>query len=132
MITFLLHSMTIPYKLLAHCPPQHGGLQPLAMCLFHQQEYIRDMTVGLLNVIRDYTVSWVMSSCSYSQSVCQVGFQFLQNLNQFFRYSYIRQVHERQLPWREGFTSDQNTSVVSGNTSQKAPSNHSQVSLGAA
>lgn len=99
-------------ELLSHCQPQHGGLQPIAIGLFHQQEYIRDMTVGLLNVIRDYTV----------------GFQFLQSLNQFLRYSYIRQVYERQPSWHENLP--QETPNANGSELNKAPSNHSQVSLG--
>ncbi|CCA78058.1 hypothetical protein PIIN_01734 [Serendipita indica DSM 11827] len=94
-------------EMLVHCPPQQGGLQPIAMCLFHQQESIRNMAVDLLNVIRDYPV----------------GFQFLQSLNQFFRYSYIRQANEQQQSWRE---------PLPNSNSQKTPSNHSQVSLGAA
>jgi len=117
-------------QLLAHCPPQHGGLQPLAIGLFHQQDYIRDMTVGLLNVIREYTVRADPRTSKRCLRPAQVGFQFLQSLNQFLRYSYIRQVYERQPSWNEGFPQD--IQHANGGVYYKAPSNHSQVSLGVA
>jgi len=73
-------------EFLSYFPPQHGGLQPLAMTLFHQQPDLRDLTVEFLNVLREHSI----------------GFAFLQSLNQFHRYAYIRLAYEReQQQWRD-------------------------------
>ncbi|KIJ32139.1 hypothetical protein M422DRAFT_783555 [Sphaerobolus stellatus SS14] len=67
-------------ELLSLLPPHAGGLMPLSFGLFHQQETVRDMTVDLLTTLRAYPI----------------GVQFLQSLNHFHRYAYVRQAHVRE------------------------------------
>ncbi|KAJ7213037.1 stabilization of polarity axis-domain-containing protein [Mycena pura] len=71
-------------ELLAYLMPHGGGLVHLAFSLFHQKEAVRDATVDLFNELRAYPV----------------GVLFLQALNHFQRYAYVRQAHARdkQLP----------------------------------
>ncbi|TFY69315.1 hypothetical protein EVG20_g3200 [Dentipellis fragilis] len=72
-------------ELLALSPPHSGGLLPLSYGLFHQQELVRDLTVDLFNQLR----------------VFPVGVQFLQALNHFQRYAYVRQAHARENRMRD-------------------------------
>ncbi|KAH8830839.1 mesa protein [Flagelloscypha sp. PMI_526] len=65
--------------LLMHVVPQ-GGLMHLAFGLFHPKEAVRDATVDLFNSIRQH----------------HVGTIFLQALNHFQRYAYVRQAYERE------------------------------------
>ncbi|KAH9973799.1 spindle pole body interacting protein [Lactifluus volemus] len=67
-------------ELLSLTPPHNGGLLPLSFGLFHQQEVVRDLTVDLFSHIRMFSV----------------GVQFLQALNHFQRYAYVRQAHARE------------------------------------
>ncbi|KAI0301650.1 spindle pole body interacting protein [Multifurca ochricompacta] len=66
--------------LLALTPPHNGGLLPLSFGLFHQQEVTRDLTVDLFTQLRMFPV----------------GVQFLQALNHFQRYAYVRQARARE------------------------------------
>ncbi|KAG1797235.1 uncharacterized protein BJ212DRAFT_1289850, partial [Suillus subaureus] len=63
-------------------PPHSGGLQPLSFCLFHHQESIREATVDIFNELR--------------QNPYAAGVIFLQALNHFQRYAYVRQAHARE------------------------------------
>jgi hypothetical protein len=67
-------------ELLSLIPPYTGGLLPLSFGLFHQQEVVRDLTVDLFTQLRMFPV----------------GVQFLQALNHFQRYAYVRQAHARE------------------------------------
>jgi len=61
-------------EFLAHFPTHTGGLVPLALALFHHHEPIRTIVVEILNVLRAYPI----------------GYQFLQSLNPFQRFAYVR------------------------------------------
>ncbi|THH32077.1 hypothetical protein EUX98_g2113 [Antrodiella citrinella] len=67
-------------ELLSLLPPHHNGLLPLSFGLFHQQEIVRELTVDVFNELRGYSV----------------GVYFLQALNHFQRYAYVRQAHARE------------------------------------
>jgi len=67
-------------ELLSLTSPYNGGLLPLSFGLFHQQEVVRDLTVDLFTQLRMFPV----------------GVQFLQALNHFQRYAYVRQAHARE------------------------------------
>ncbi|KZT04479.1 spindle pole body interacting protein [Laetiporus sulphureus 93-53] len=67
-------------QLLSVMPPHHNGLLPLSFGLFHQQETVRDLTINIFNQLRVYPI----------------GVQFLQALNPFQRYAYVRQAHARE------------------------------------
>ncbi|KAJ7502504.1 stabilization of polarity axis-domain-containing protein [Mycena galericulata] len=67
-------------ELLAYLMPHGGGLLHLAFCLFHQKESVREATVDLFNQLRAFPV----------------GVLFLQALNHFQRYAYVRQAHARE------------------------------------
>ncbi|KAJ7090911.1 mesa protein [Mycena belliarum] len=67
-------------ELLAYLMPFGGGLMHIAFCLFHQKESVRDATVDLFNQLRAFPV----------------GVLFLQTLNHFQRYAYVRQAHARE------------------------------------
>ncbi|KAF8161054.1 mesa protein [Crassisporium funariophilum] len=60
--------------------PHGGGLLYLGFSLFHQKEAVRDHTVNLFNQLRAYPV----------------GVLFLQALNHFQRYAYVRQAHIKE------------------------------------
>jgi len=61
-------------EMLASVPPHQGGLLPLSLGLLHPQEVIRDCTVDIFNELRQYPI----------------GVLFLQSLNHFQRYAYVR------------------------------------------
>ncbi|CAK5265904.1 unnamed protein product [Mycena citricolor] len=67
-------------ELLAYLMPHGGGLLHLAFALFHQKETVRDAAVDLFNQLRAFPV----------------GVMFLQALNHFQRYAYVRQAHARE------------------------------------
>ncbi|KAF8629141.1 hypothetical protein AX17_005727 [Amanita inopinata Kibby_2008] len=67
-------------ELLAYLVPYGGGLMHLGFCLFHQQKMVREATVDLFNHFRAYPV----------------GVIFLQTLNHFQRYAFVRQAHTRE------------------------------------
>ncbi|KAF9464958.1 stabilization of polarity axis-domain-containing protein [Collybia nuda] len=67
-------------ELLAYLTPHGGGLMHLSFGLFHQKEAVREATVDLFNQLRAYPV----------------GVLFLQALNHFQRYAYVRQAHVRE------------------------------------
>lgn len=97
-------------ELLAFMPPHAGGLQPLSFCLFHHQESIREATVDIFNELRQNPV----------------GVIFLQALNHFQRYAYVRQAHARESRMKDlshGLAPPPH--LVS-----RTPSNRSEVSLG--
>ncbi|KAG2136725.1 docking domain of Afi1 for Arf3 in vesicle trafficking-domain-containing protein [Suillus clintonianus] len=97
-------------ELLAYMPPHAGGLQPLSFCLFHHQESIREATVDIFNVLRQNPV----------------GVIFLQALNHFQRYAYVRQAHAR-----ESRVKDLNHGLAPPpHLVSRTPSNRSEVSLG--
>ncbi|KDR75938.1 hypothetical protein GALMADRAFT_248746 [Galerina marginata CBS 339.88] len=60
--------------------PHGGGLMYLGFALFHQKEAIRECTVNLFNQLRAYPI----------------GVLFLQALNHFQRYAYVRQAHAKE------------------------------------
>ncbi|EKM58113.1 uncharacterized protein PHACADRAFT_139764 [Phanerochaete carnosa HHB-10118-sp] len=96
-------------ELLSLLPPHHQGLLPLSFGLFHQQEAIRDLTVVILNEFRTYPV----------------GVQFLQSLNHFQRYSYVRQAHALE----SRIHREQNTLMIPATYMARTPSNRSESSL---
>ncbi|KAG5647063.1 hypothetical protein DXG03_001433 [Asterophora parasitica] len=67
-------------ELLACLIPHGGGLLHMGFGLFHQKEPVREYTVDLFNQLRAYPV----------------GLLFLQSLNHFQRYAYVRQAHSRE------------------------------------
>ncbi|KAI0266905.1 spindle pole body interacting protein [Russula aff. rugulosa BPL654] len=67
-------------ELLSQTSPYNGGLLPLSFGLFHQQEVVRNLTVDLFTQLRMFPV----------------GVQFLQAMNHFQRYAYVRQAHARE------------------------------------
>lgn len=67
-------------ELLSLVPPHHGGLLPISFGLFHQQKMIREYTVDIFNELRLYPI----------------GVQFLQALNHFQRYAYVRLAYARE------------------------------------
>ncbi|KAG1862111.1 docking domain of Afi1 for Arf3 in vesicle trafficking-domain-containing protein [Suillus subalutaceus] len=97
-------------ELLTFMPPHSGGLQPLSFCLFHHQESIREATVDIFNELRQNPV----------------GVIFLQSLNHFQRYAYVRQAHAR-----ESRTKDVSHGLAPPpHLVSRTPSNRSEVSLG--
>ncbi|KAF8345805.1 stabilization of polarity axis-domain-containing protein, partial [Amanita rubescens] len=67
-------------ELLSYLVPYGGGLAHLGFCLFHQRESVREATIQLFNQLRAYPV----------------GVQFLQTLNHFQRYAFVRQAFGRE------------------------------------
>ncbi|KAF5381150.1 hypothetical protein D9757_009432 [Collybiopsis confluens] len=67
-------------ELLSYLTPHSGGLLPLAFGLFHQRESVRDATVDLFNRLRVYPV----------------GVLYLQSLNHFQRFAYVRLAHAKE------------------------------------
>ncbi|TFK74262.1 mesa protein [Pluteus cervinus] len=67
-------------ELLSYLMPQTGGLMHLGFGLFHQREAVREATVDLFNQLRMYSV----------------GVVFLQALNHFQRYAYVRMAVARE------------------------------------
>ncbi|KAI0792369.1 docking domain of Afi1 for Arf3 in vesicle trafficking-domain-containing protein [Abortiporus biennis] len=100
-------------ELLSYLPPHNGGLLPLSFGLFHQSETVRDLTVDLFNELRLYPV----------------GVQFLQSLNHFQRYAYVRQAHARESRTMKEQNLNQ-LSIPFSNHISRTPSNHSESSLG--
>ncbi|TDL18713.1 spindle pole body interacting protein [Rickenella mellea] len=98
-------------ELLASLPPHQGGLLPLTFGLFHQQEQVRDVTVELLTVLRAFPV----------------GVQFLQTLNHFHRYAYVRQAHAREARL---FREHNNQLYPPSSKNSRTPSNQSESSFG--
>ncbi|KAJ3748768.1 mesa protein [Lentinula detonsa] len=72
-------------ELLSYLTPHSGGLLPLAFGLFHQREGVRDATIDLFNQLRAYPV----------------GILYLQSLNHFQRYAYVRLAHAREVKGRK-------------------------------
>ncbi|KAL5481024.1 hypothetical protein ACEPAI_9965 [Sanghuangporus weigelae] len=102
-------------ELLSLLPQYLGGLLPLTFGLFHQQDSVRNHTVDLLTTLRIYPI----------------GVQFLQNLNHFHRYAFVRQAHARETKSLR----DQNPNHVLlspplPNMTSWTPSNRSESSLG--
>lgn len=97
-------------ELLSLLPPHHNGLLPLSFGLFHQQEVVRDLTVDIFNELRCYSV----------------GVLFLQSLNHFQRYAYVRQAHARETRMLK----EQNQlSIPMSMFGSRSPSNRSESSL---
>ncbi|KIK69427.1 hypothetical protein GYMLUDRAFT_35486 [Collybiopsis luxurians FD-317 M1] len=67
-------------ELLSYFTPHSGGLLPLAFGLFHQRESVRDATVDLFNRLRAFPV----------------GVLYLQSLNHFQRFAYVRLAHTKE------------------------------------
>jgi hypothetical protein len=65
---------------------------------------VRDLTVDLFSHIRMFSVSFnprallfaLRSVLTFRNACMQVGVQFLQSLNHFQRYAYVRQAHARE------------------------------------
>ncbi|KAF8973314.1 docking domain of Afi1 for Arf3 in vesicle trafficking-domain-containing protein [Flammula alnicola] len=68
--------------------PHGGGLLYLGFSLFHQKEAVRECTVNLFNQLRAYPLTDGTSS--------EVGVLFLQSMNHFQRYAYVRQAHAKE------------------------------------
>lgn len=70
----------------------------MSLGLLHQQESIRDHTVDILSELRGYPVSLLLKprSARVFTLFIQVGVMFLQGLNHFLRYAYVRQAHMRE------------------------------------
>ncbi|KAH9935661.1 mesa protein [Fomitopsis serialis] len=99
-------------QLLAYMPPHINGLLPLSFGLFHQSEIVRDLTIDIFNELRLYPI----------------GVQFLQALNPFQRYAYVRQAHAREAQALQ----DQNALTIPLTSYMtRVPSNRSDTSLGA-
>ncbi|KAI0631091.1 spindle pole body interacting protein [Trametes polyzona] len=98
-------------ELLAWLPPHLHGLQPLSFGLFHQSETVRDLTVELFNELRAYPI----------------GVQFLQALNHFQRYAYVRQAHAKEQRAKEANALSLPPSAA---FMARTPSNRSDSSLG--
>ncbi|GJJ15121.1 hypothetical protein Clacol_009396 [Clathrus columnatus] len=98
-------------ELLSLLPAHAGGLIPISFGLFHQQETIRDLTVDLLTALRAYPI----------------GVQFLQTLNHFHKYGYVRQAYAREL--RLGRDKVYNGLIPPTSTFSRLPSNLSEASL---
>lgn len=97
-------------ELLAHTPLHLGGLQPLSFCLFHQQEVVREAILDVFNELRAHPI----------------GVVFLQTLNHFQRYAYVRQAHARETRSRE-----QGQQLIPPLPyAARTPSSRSEVSLG--
>lgn len=99
-------------ELLSFLPPHHGGLLPLSFGLFHQQEIIRELTVELFNQLRAHPV----------------GYQFLQALNHFHRYAYVRLAHAKDSRQQQREQNSLYPPVSLFNS--RTPSNRSESSLG--
>ncbi|KAH6913778.1 mesa protein [Coprinopsis sp. MPI-PUGE-AT-0042] len=99
---------------LLSCLPLGSGLTSIAFGLFHPLEQVRDATVDLLNQLRNYSV----------------GVLFLQSLNHFQRYAYVRQAHakERRVLAAADLQFDQHRSTTPGHANDSAygptPTNH--------
>ncbi|KAI0366822.1 spindle pole body interacting protein [Pilatotrama ljubarskyi] len=106
-----LHTYDQVTELLAWLPPHLHGLQPLSFGLFHQQESVRELTVDLFNELRAYPI----------------GVQFLQALNHFQRYAYVRQAHAKEQRAREA----NSLAIPHSAFMSRTPSNRSESSLGA-
>ncbi|PFH46608.1 hypothetical protein AMATHDRAFT_69501 [Amanita thiersii Skay4041] len=76
-------------ELLAYLLPYGGGLLHLGFGLLHQRDAAREATVQLFNQFRAYPV----------------GVLFLQTLNHFQRYAFVRQAHARE----KGLLGDQHS-----------------------
>ncbi|KAH8996382.1 spindle pole body interacting protein [Lactarius akahatsu] len=99
-------------ELLSLIPPHNGGLLPLSFGLFHQQEVVRDLTVDLFTQLRMFPV----------------GVQFLQALNHFQRYAYVRQAHARE---SRGVTARDTGHLAPPVPFSRTPSHRSELNLGA-
>ncbi|CCM03276.1 uncharacterized protein FIBRA_05404 [Fibroporia radiculosa] len=98
-------------QLLSLMPPHHNGLLPLSYGLFHQNEIVRELTIDIFNELRTYPI----------------GVQFLQGLNHFQRYAYVRQAHAREAR----LLKDQNTLIIPPVPHMsRTPSNISDYSAG--
>jgi len=102
-------------ELLSLTPPYNGGLLPLSFGLFHQQEVVRDLTVDLFTQLRMFPI----------------GVQFLQALNHFQRYAYVRQAHARES--RGGNVRDPSGAGLLAPPAPfaRTPSHRSELNLGA-
>jgi len=87
-------------QLLAYTLPHAGGLTQLAFGLFHQHAQVRASTVELFDQLRAYPVRPPFNyfvPLTHAVGFClQVGALYLQALNHFQRYAYVRQAHERE------------------------------------
>ncbi|PCH35230.1 spindle pole body interacting protein [Wolfiporia cocos MD-104 SS10] len=97
-------------QLLSFMPPHLNGLQPLSFGLFHQLETVRELTIDIFNELRTYPI----------------GVQFLQALNPFQRYAYVRQAHAREARLQK----DQNNLALPPSSyMSRTPSNRSDSSM---
>ncbi|KAF9816590.1 hypothetical protein IEO21_03991 [Rhodonia placenta] len=97
-------------QLLSLMPPHQNGLLSLSFGLFHQQEVVRELTIDIFNELRTYPI----------------GVQFLQALNHFQRYAYVRQAHAREAR----LLKDQSTLMIPAPPQiSRTPSNRSDSSI---
>lgn len=102
-------------ELLSLTSPYNGGLLPLSFGLFHQQEVVRDLTVDLFTQLRMFPV----------------GVQFLQALNHFQRYAYVRQAHARESRGNNVRDPSGSGLLAPPNSFSRTPSHKSELNLGA-
>jgi hypothetical protein len=111
---------------LLSCLPLGSGLTSVAFGLFHPLEQVRDATVDLLNQLRNYSVSVEIFTTSAPNltEVCskKVGVLFLQSLNHFQRYAYVRQAQakERRIVAAADLPFDQHRSTTPAHGSDSA------------
>ena len=124
--------------MLALVQPHQGGLLPLSLGLLHPQEIIREYTVDIFNELRQYPVSFpffppFLSRLISPSYLTQIGVLFLQSLNHFPRYTYVRLAAARKAK----MTKEQSHPYPPAPQPQtapifavKTPSNRSESSLG--
>ena len=126
-------------QLLSLTSPYNGGLLPLSFGLFHQQEVVRDLTVDLFTQLRMFPVSLSIITLYFCPAqpltlyvVCmQVGVQFLQALNHFQRYAYVRQAHARESRGNNVRDPSGAGLLAPPPTFSRTPSHRSELNLGA-
>jgi hypothetical protein len=138
LILFSTIPLTHGPQLLSLIPPYTGGLLPLSFGLFHQQEVVRDLTVDLFTQLRMFPVSSsIIQSVFFgavliSMNACmQVGVQFLQALNHFQRYAYVRQAHARESRGSNVVRDPSGVSLLAPTGFSRTPSHRSELNLSA-
>jgi hypothetical protein len=128
-------------QLLSQTSPYNGGLLPLSFGLFHQQEVVRDLSVDLFTQLRMFPVSLSIVTLYFCPAqplnldvmrCMQVGVQFLQALNHFQRYAYVRQAHARESRGSNNVRDASGAGLLAPPTSfSRTPSHKSELNLGA-
>lgn len=91
---------------------------------------MRELTVDLFNELRAYPVrpvSYIIALATTDKPTAgQIGVQFLQALNHFQRYAYVRQAHAKEQREKEA----NSLSIPHSSFMSRTPSNRSESSLG--